>query len=397
MLFEFIINDLTLQVKTKLIVIPTFLAKGKLYTDIEVRTFHAPLIEEILDRLFGFYEQFDDLCFFFPKNFYNSSKFYELNRAYFHSIDEKKETCPMIIPSNLIIKSTKLPVDFTLLHSFIQNDIDFKLLSPDWAKHLPMVLQKKEEDDSSSKKSENEEEEISDALNHDPCEDFEFDETGARVNKFPYEDHARKFVKRGDVCVSVDYVCPSPPATQQSFSFSPSSPCSSSTASAIPSMVHTLPSKSSTASVSSSSFLSKFSNVFSCCMVGPPEEDVDIIHRLSQKFLNHPLVIDDNNQIVSPNVPSVITLKDANKSYPIKKVEIRDDVPDSPSVKRSKSRRVEKVVNQGEVEFFKKSVLCDDDEDCDEEKRGNLKRKRECVGFGPCANPPFKSRKTYSC
>jgi hypothetical protein len=25
-----------------------------------------------------------------------------------------------------------------------------------------------------------------------------------------------------------------------------------------------------------------------------------------------------------------------------------------------------------------------------------LKRKRECIDFGPCANPPFKSRKTYS-
>jgi hypothetical protein len=59
-----------------------------------------------------------------------------------------------------------------------------------------------------------EEEEISDELNHDPCEDFEFDETGVRVNKFPYEDHVRKFVKRGDVCVSVDCVCPSTPATQ---------------------------------------------------------------------------------------------------------------------------------------------------------------------------------------
>jgi hypothetical protein len=88
-----------------------------------------------------------------------------------------------------------------LLHSFIQNDIDFKLLNPDWAKYLPKVLQKiDEEDELSSKESENEEEEISDAPNHDPCEDFEFHETGTRVNKFPYEDHARKFVKRG-MCV----------------------------------------------------------------------------------------------------------------------------------------------------------------------------------------------------
>jgi hypothetical protein len=66
--FEFIINDVTLQVKTKLIVIPTCLAKGKLFAEMEVWTFHAPLVKEILERLFGFYEQFDDLCFFFPKN-----------------------------------------------------------------------------------------------------------------------------------------------------------------------------------------------------------------------------------------------------------------------------------------------------------------------------------------
>jgi hypothetical protein len=75
------------------------------------------------------------------------------------------------------------------------------------------VLQRTE-DESSSKEFENEEEEISDEPNHDPCEDFEFDETGARVNKFPYVDHARKFVKRGDVCENVDCVCLSPPATQ---------------------------------------------------------------------------------------------------------------------------------------------------------------------------------------
>jgi hypothetical protein len=103
-------------------------------------------VEEILERLFGFYDQFDDLCFFFPKNFYNPHKFYELNRAHFHSINEKDPTCPFIIPSDLIIKSTKPPVNFTLLHSLMQNDIDFKLLSPDWFKYLPKVLQRKEEE-----------------------------------------------------------------------------------------------------------------------------------------------------------------------------------------------------------------------------------------------------------
>jgi hypothetical protein len=86
----------------------------------------------------------------------------------------------------------------------MQNDIYFKLLSPDWSKHLPKVLQRKEEEDeSSSTESEKEEKEISDEPNHDPCGDFEFDEMGRRVNKFPYEDHVRKFVKRGDVCMNM--------------------------------------------------------------------------------------------------------------------------------------------------------------------------------------------------
>jgi hypothetical protein len=67
----------------------------------------------------------------------------------------------------------------------MQNDIDFKLLSLDWARHLLKVLEKREEgDNSSSEESKNEEEEISDDPNHDTCKDFEFDETGARVNKF---------------------------------------------------------------------------------------------------------------------------------------------------------------------------------------------------------------------
>jgi hypothetical protein len=72
-LFEFIISDLTLQVKTKLIVIPNCLAKGKLYTEIEVWTFYAPIVEEILERPFGFYDQFNYLCFFFPKKLLQSS------------------------------------------------------------------------------------------------------------------------------------------------------------------------------------------------------------------------------------------------------------------------------------------------------------------------------------
>jgi hypothetical protein len=101
------------------------------------------------------------------------------------------------------------------------------------------------------------------------------------------------------------------------------------------------------------------------------------------------LVIDNNSKIVTSNVPCDTPLKNT-------KLEVMDDVPDSPSIRKSKSKRTEKVADQEEIESFKRSVLCDDDEDSNEEKRSNLKRKRECVDFGPCANPPFKSRKTYS-
>jgi hypothetical protein len=68
-IFELIIDNSYLRIKTKLVVIPSCLAKGKLYTEVEVTTFYAPMVEEVIDRLFGSYEQFDDLCFFFPKNF----------------------------------------------------------------------------------------------------------------------------------------------------------------------------------------------------------------------------------------------------------------------------------------------------------------------------------------
>jgi hypothetical protein len=95
-------------------------------------------------------------------------------------------------------------------------------------------------------------------------------------------------------------------------------------------MAHISPSKASTASVSSPSFLSKFSNVFSCCIVGPPEEDVDVLRRLSQKFLNPPLVIDDNYKVVSLNVPPGTILNDKKEVDFIRKVEVMDDVPDSP-------------------------------------------------------------------
>jgi hypothetical protein len=61
-LFEFIIDNLYLQVKTKLVVVPSCLAKGKLYTEVEIWTFHTPMVDEVIDRLFNFYNQFD-LCF----------------------------------------------------------------------------------------------------------------------------------------------------------------------------------------------------------------------------------------------------------------------------------------------------------------------------------------------
>jgi hypothetical protein len=76
--------------------------------------------------------------------------------------------------------------------------------------------------------------------------------------------------------------------------------------------------------------------------VGPPEEDVDILRRLSQKLLNPPLVIDNDNKVITPNIPLESPLKNT-------KVEILDDVPDSPSVKRGKSRRFEKVADQGNI------------------------------------------------
>jgi hypothetical protein len=64
-LFEFVINDSTFQVVTKLVIIPLCLVKDeKLYTESETWNFYAPLADEILERVFGFYEYFDDLCSF---------------------------------------------------------------------------------------------------------------------------------------------------------------------------------------------------------------------------------------------------------------------------------------------------------------------------------------------
>jgi hypothetical protein len=54
------------------------------------------------------------------------------------------------------------------------------------------------------------------------------------------------------------------------------------------------------------------------------------------------------------------------------------------------------VVSNCLSELIEGDHFTDDDEESNEEKRGNLKRKRECIDFGPCANLPFKSRKNYS-
>jgi hypothetical protein len=74
-IFEFSINDSALQVVTKLVIIPLCLVKDeKLYAESEIWTFHAPLADEIIERLLGFYDFFDDLCFFFPKCYFDPAK-----------------------------------------------------------------------------------------------------------------------------------------------------------------------------------------------------------------------------------------------------------------------------------------------------------------------------------
>jgi hypothetical protein len=51
-IFEFSINDSALQVITKLVIIPLCFAKDeKLYAESEIWTFHAPLADEIIEKL----------------------------------------------------------------------------------------------------------------------------------------------------------------------------------------------------------------------------------------------------------------------------------------------------------------------------------------------------------
>jgi hypothetical protein len=65
---------------------------------------------------------------------------------------------------------------------------------------------------------------------------------------------------------------------------------------------------SSSSSSSSSSIISKFSNVFSCCQVGPPEEDIELLRHISRKLLDPPVVIsnDKNNENMGESVVPLI-------------------------------------------------------------------------------------------
>jgi hypothetical protein len=101
MLFEFRIEDLYLQVKTKFVIIPSYLAIHKLYLEIETWTFHAPMVDEVIERMFGFYDHFDDLCFLFPNNFYNPSKFNPPNKEISFPNSQDSHFFPKLLPSRI--------------------------------------------------------------------------------------------------------------------------------------------------------------------------------------------------------------------------------------------------------------------------------------------------------
>jgi hypothetical protein len=174
------------------------LAKGKLYTEVEIWTFHASMVDDVIDRLFGFCDQFDDLCFLLPKNFYNSSKFSSPINSGFSFPNIEEGNLPKLWPRNLAVKPS---VDFTSLYSCIENDINFNRFDSNWDKHLSKVIKrKKEEEETTLSEVENEREEIPDEPNHDPCEDFEFDKTGSRTKRSSNRNHAKKFGE-GWICV----------------------------------------------------------------------------------------------------------------------------------------------------------------------------------------------------
>jgi hypothetical protein len=118
--------------------------------------------------------------------------------------------------------------------------------------------------------------------------------------------------------------------------------------------------------------------------VDPPEEDVELLRHFSRKLLDPPVVIKSNEN--SGNMGETV-------------------VP--PDLKKLRARKVKRDDNDvvREAEVCKRSVICDDDEESDEKRKVNLKRKRvdegnkpkrESIEFGPCASPPYKSRKVFS-
>jgi hypothetical protein len=272
-------------------------------------------------------------------------------------------------------------------------------------------------DVNSNSQSEYERDQILDEPNHDPCEDyeeFEFDKTGARIGK-SQRDPYKKFVEGVDVCVSDDCVC-SPPSSSSSPSPpspSPSSSSPSSSSSIPPNLPVVSPSKktSSSSSSSSSSIILKFSNVFSCCQVGPPEEDIELIRHLSQKWLNPPLVIGDDFKVVPKTslvsetqvISEILETQVIPENKLVRDEVVMDEIPAFPSVKKHKSRKMKRDnIEVQEAKVFKRSVTCDDDEDSGEMRKSNLKRKRviennkpkrESIDFGPVLPSLSKAEK----
>jgi hypothetical protein len=187
------------------VIIPLCLAKDEeLYAESEIWTFYAPLADEIIERLLGFFEYFDDLCFFFSKCYIDPVKISQQLGGPDLSLSIAGDGLTKVIfPSELDLKT---PVDSLVYHT---------LFDPDWDKHLLKVVNhKKEEDISSSSESEYERDQAPDdeelvEPNHDLCEDceeFKFDKTGSRVDK-SFKDPYRKFAEGVDMCVSGDCIC----------------------------------------------------------------------------------------------------------------------------------------------------------------------------------------------
>jgi hypothetical protein len=128
--------------------------------------------------------------------------------------------------------------------------------------------------------------------------------------------------------------------------------------------------------------------------VVPPVEDIELLRHLSQKILNPPVVVtNENNSVIRENE---VTLN-MNESF----------VPlDAKKLKARKLKRDDNDDMSLKTEVCKKSVLYDDDGESDEKKRKfNVKRKRVediikpkriLVDFGICAPPPYKARKVLT-